>query len=56
MTFEQYKIELRKNLVDLVGEKRADKYMEMYKDDLQDIFNDDWSIPGITAAIIWNFY
>lgn len=52
MTFDEYKVKLKENLVLVSNEIRAQEVLDTYEDELEDFYNDGWTVEGLTPALL----
>ena len=55
MSLEDNKKKVKENLLAIVGEKTTRQIMEDYEDDFPQFLKDNWSVAGLTPALI-NYY
>ena len=55
MSLDDYKKKVKENLLAIVGEKTTRQIMEDYEDDFPQFLKDNWSVAGLTPALI-NYY
>lgn len=56
MTLEEFKKKVEENLVAVAGKKEAQETMKFYEKDFPTILEENWTVEGITPALLMRFY
>ena len=56
MSLEDYKKKVEENLIKVAGKKEAQETMKLYEDDFPTILKENWTVEGITPALLMRFY
>ena len=56
MTLEEFKKKVEENLTKVAGKKEAQETMKLYENDFPTILEENWTVEGITPALIMRFY
>lgn len=56
MTLENYKKKVEENLIKVAGMKEAQETMKFYEEDFPQIFKENWTVEGITPALLMRYY
>ncbi len=52
MSLESFRSAVEQNLIALIGEEEAAERMKAYGDDFPQFYAENWSVAGITPALI----
>ena len=56
MTLEEFKKKVEENLTKVAGKKEAQETMKLYENDFPTILKENWTVEGITPALLMRFY
>ena len=51
MTFDEYKMKVEESLIQRIGQKEALKTMDIYKEDLEEFYKDNWSVEAVATGM-----
>ena len=56
MTLEEYKKKVEENLILVASLKEAKEIMKLYEEDFPTILKENWTVEGITPALLMRLY
>lgn len=56
MTLGEYKKKVEENLTRVAGKTIAQETMKIYEDDFPQIYEENWTVEGITPALLMSLY
>lgn len=56
MSLEEYKKKVEENMIIVAGEKEAEETMKLYDEYFPTIYKENWTVEGITSALLMRFY
>lgn len=56
MSLEDYKKKVEENLTKVAGKSVAQETMRLYEKDFPQIYKENWSVEGITPALLMSLY
>ena len=56
MSLEEYKKKVEENLIKVAGKEEALETMKLYEKYFPQILKENWTVEGITTALLMRFY